>query len=64
MNNANTVEQLRELFGIQQGGDELTPGFPPGPSVLDLHYSQNLTRSKNAGIPDLVSKGQEVVVDP
>jgi len=49
---------------FRRGGDELTPGSPPGPSVVHLYNSQNLTpRSKNAGT-DLVSEGQEVVVNP
>ena len=50
---------------FRQGGDELTPRSPSGPSILYLYNGQNLTpRSKNAGVPDLISKGQEVIVNP
>ena len=65
MNNANTASE-REYHQISgRGGDELTPGSASGPSVVDLRNSQNLKpRAKNAGVPDLVSEGQEVVVNP
>ena len=42
---------------------ELTPGFPSGPSVIYLHKGQNLNQEMG-GVPDLVSKGQDIVINP
>jgi len=62
--NGNVIRKLGSQISMR-GGDELTPRFSSGPSIIDLCNSQNLTpRSKNAGVPDLVSEGQEVVVNP
>ena len=64
MNNANTVKQPYELLN-RRDESKLTPGFLSRPSVFYLCNGQDLTpRSGNAGVPDLVSESQEIVIYP
>jgi len=43
---------------------KLTPGFPPKPSIFYLYNCQNLAPQLKECILDLISKSQEVVVNP
>ena len=65
INSANTVEQPCERLDRFGRGGALTPGFPSGPAVFYLRDGQNpKPQSKNTRAPDLITKGQEVVIYP
>ena len=62
---ANTVWKPHELSKFKRDGGERTPGSLPRPSIFYLCDGQNLiSLSREVRMPNLISKGQKVVIYP